>query len=834
VLVGREREVAKVRGALDDHALVMVVGAAGVGKTSIARAVLGDDRRETGALATLRSVPLFPFTRLMGRNRLAEDLTVERTVRALLRQGSTPLLIDDLQWADDASLEVLAALAGRIPMVVTIRQPADRSDAASAMVELLGGGRVDLEPLGPDPASTLVRTAYPTLSAPERERIVTAAGGLPLLLHELPKGTGASITLVGVLVDRMASLSPVGREAAERLAVLGRPATEAELGPGTPELDAVGFATTTGGQTTFVHAMLGEVIAEQMGPRADVVRRRLAPLVDRPEAARLLEAAGDRSAARTIALAAAAEEPDRRRRAELLVLAVRCEEELDVETRAQAARLLTDTSQPRRAVELCQPPGLDDLPPPERGLLLGCHAEAAWHMGDHRTSSQLVELALRDVAGSRTATEVEVLAGSTTANTFVDLDGRPALARAEAAVALADELGVKQAFARSRLASVRMMAGHDDWESPYREALDLARSQGDDRVYSQAFVGLILACWARGEVKRAAELARGEMEAARPEHFDVTWLGMAAYGALLTLLSGARPAEVTEQFAPILDREPYFRNRAFLEAAVILALADAGLHTDAEDRTEGVLDRAGNDPQMRSVAAWARAEAAWLAGAPRIARERVRELGQLGVGDYPSAVMARLIGAHAARELGDEPIGDAPTIALAAWRAAPVEWSALDAARHGEPERASALFLEAADGWVSSDARSELRCRWAAGDVLVGHDSAQAATLLDAPLERALALGAASWANRVRRSLRTAGVARRAGPAEVRAGLTEREVHVIEMAGAGMKTAAIAAALGLGASTVESMVRSATRKLGAPTRMAAAAELERRRRADER
>jgi DNA-binding CsgD family transcriptional regulator len=376
------------------------------------------------------------------------------------------------------------------------------------------------------------------------------------------------------------------------------------------------------------------------------------------------------------------------------------------------------------------------------------------------------------------------------------------------------------------------MAGHEDWETSYREALDLARSQGDEKVYGQAFVGLVLACWARGDVSRAAELARREMAAARPEGFDLTWLGMAAYGSMLTLLAGTPPAEVVDSFAPIVDREPYFRNRAFLEAAVILALADAGHHPDAARRAEGVLDRAGSDPQMRSVAAWARVEAAWLAGSPQLALDHLGDVLALGVGDYPSAAMARLIAAHAARDLGREPTGETPTIALAAWRAAPIEWSALVAVGQGDVERASALFLEAATAWAPSDARAELRCRWASGDVLVHHDATRAAALLDDPLERALTIGATAMANRVRRSLRNAGVRRRSDPAAVRAGLTEREVHVIELAGAGMKTAAIAAALGIEASTVESTVRSAVRKLGVTTRMAAAAALERRANAD--
>ena len=54
-------------------------------------------------------------------------------------------------------------------------------------------------------------------------------------------------------------------------------------------------------------------------------------------------------------------------------------------------------------------------------------------------------------------------------------------------------------------------------------------------------------------------------------------------------------------------------------------------------------------------------------------------------------------------------------------------------------------------------------------------------------------------------------------------GLTGREVEVLELVEAGLRSADIAAALGVEPSTVESFVRSAMRKLGVRTRLAAAA-----------
>ena len=98
--------------------------------------------------------------------------------------------------------------------------------------------------------------------------------------------------------------------------------------------------------------------------------------------------------------------------------------------------------------------------------------------------------------------------------------------------------------------------------------------------------------------------------------------------------------------------------------------------------------------------------------------------------------------------------------------------------------------------------------------------------LLVAAEDRALELELSAMVDRIRRSLRAIGVVRRSAAGSGTAGLTAREEQVLDLVGVGARSTDIAAALGVEVSTVESFVRSAMQKLGASTRVAAAATLQ--------
>jgi hypothetical protein len=102
------------------------------------------------------------------------------------------LVVDDAQWADRSSLEVLAYLARRIddlPLLIAVGARADDPRAPSDLLSLLGGARsaTVLHPqrLTPRGATQLIRRLAPEASAVVCRDCHRAVGGNPWLLGEL-------------------------------------------------------------------------------------------------------------------------------------------------------------------------------------------------------------------------------------------------------------------------------------------------------------------------------------------------------------------------------------------------------------------------------------------------------------------------------------------------------------------------------------------------------------------------------------------------------------------------------------------------------------------------
>lgn len=101
-------------------------------------------------------------------------------------QRPTVLIIDDLQWLDPASADVLTFLARRISSDAVAVLCATRSTNAHPMP---GAGLPDLvvDPLDEQTATTLLAAQAPSLPPVVRQRLLAQAAGNPLALIELPR-----------------------------------------------------------------------------------------------------------------------------------------------------------------------------------------------------------------------------------------------------------------------------------------------------------------------------------------------------------------------------------------------------------------------------------------------------------------------------------------------------------------------------------------------------------------------------------------------------------------------------------------------------------------------
>lgn len=222
-LVGRDDLIDELIGAgraaaAGTGAVVLLTGAAGMGKTSIARAVaraLRDDLEVTwGNCAADRSAPPFwPWRNLVtfavpepahdaelpGARRF--ELLGELHGQLVTRSRERPVLhvIEDLQWADVASVLLLVQAATSIAdtplmVVATVRTGEDPGAQLQAAIEEVSRLAVvrDLPPLDDAAVATLMRD---TRLQPEPEMVALVrdrSGGNPLFATELLRAVDAT------------------------------------------------------------------------------------------------------------------------------------------------------------------------------------------------------------------------------------------------------------------------------------------------------------------------------------------------------------------------------------------------------------------------------------------------------------------------------------------------------------------------------------------------------------------------------------------------------------------------------------------------------------------
>ncbi|WP_447152742.1 helix-turn-helix transcriptional regulator [Nakamurella sp. GG22] len=232
------------REAVDGHGSVVAVnGEAGIGKTSLLRAFLAElpagCQVLTGASDDLMTArPLGPLRDAAAGigGPLEAALTAGRTedvygslVTELERLAPVVLVLEDLHWADDATLDVVAYLVRRIetlPVAVILTMRNDGSAGEHPLFGLLGAlagyrvHRLPLSPLSPAAVEQLAQGsawAGPTLHA--------LTGGNPFYVTETlaaPRSAEVPETVAQSVVARVRRLSPRCRHALEQLSIVPR------------------------------------------------------------------------------------------------------------------------------------------------------------------------------------------------------------------------------------------------------------------------------------------------------------------------------------------------------------------------------------------------------------------------------------------------------------------------------------------------------------------------------------------------------------------------------------------------------------------------------------
>jgi DNA-binding CsgD family transcriptional regulator len=281
-MVGRDAELARVDALLDalrtqpGPRVVEISGEAGIGKTRLLDELC--DRAEGREYLTFRGrgaefeqgVPFAPVVEALDaylggldprRLRLPEgelreelgaifpSLRTERTpptgvfderyrayraVHELMERlgGSRPFVIafDDLHWADDASVELLAALMDKparvSAMLVVVSRPGQMPptlEVALGGVERRGGlERIRLGPLAKDDSEALLRGVEPAT----RRWAYEIGGGNPFYMEQLARTSAESaVPPVGLELRELELPSAIAAALTEELARLGEPSS---------------------------------------------------------------------------------------------------------------------------------------------------------------------------------------------------------------------------------------------------------------------------------------------------------------------------------------------------------------------------------------------------------------------------------------------------------------------------------------------------------------------------------------------------------------------------------------------------------------------------------
>jgi DNA-binding CsgD family transcriptional regulator len=807
-------------------ALVVLTGPPGCGRSTLLRrvaAAVPGPVHAGGGLAMLAGVAALPLSRAVRAKLPTHDVhLLAEAVRSRVRGGL--LVLDDLQYADPATLAALPLLAAHCRVLVALRTPHRLPAAVDDALRAAAGAWLAVPPLDRSGAADLARHTAPHLDDTALSAVLARAGGNPLAITALARHAAAGRAPGGTDIDQvayaiataLADLPRPARTALAALGLLGRPAPAALLGPGATDLRAAGLvAEDPDGALLPVSTYLAETAAGLLDAPARVeLHTRLAELTPPAEAARHLAAAGDLPGAYHRALRAA-DEPGGNR-AELLLFACGLDVPVDPRVRlaaADAALVAGRAGAAVRVLSTAQPLGVvADVVRGEALLQAGDPAGARAAVRRVPDASVLPVLAARDrvlllAELSLDPAGAQDLAGKVTARYPSPPAGvAAALAAVQAhhrapgwdtALAAAADAGGDPLIARwSAWLLVEYLAADGRLAESATAALRAARGCAADLAYGWQTRFVAAADWALALHGTALGLLPAPTPAGSPSPSPgQAEPGQAEPGQAEPLWDGAEG--VLRRAANLTDRSLPTEALGYATAATALIEADTGLLGAARAH----LDAGPEHP----ATAWVAQETAWLDGQPDRATRTPGGDDRAGLLAGLHAITAR----WAAYDLGTAGTPGIPRGLPTAARRTLTAWAT------------GTGFAAAADGWGPVALREQIRCLLAAG--LTGTDPAAAVAALLAAEQLADTAGLTVLAGRARRGLRRHHVHRDTRSPRSGDQLTRRETDVLRLVAAGEPTRRIAGQLGISAETVDTHIRAGMRKLGARTRTEAAA-----------
>lgn len=826
--------------------LTLILGEAGVGKSTLVRALAAELPRGVrllpGAcdpLSTPRPLaPLHDIALAAGGDLaavMAGDVPKHRRLAAALAELAAPhppalVVIEDAHWADDATRDLLVFLARRIgstraAVVVTARDDELVRDhpltgVLGQLSALPGVRRMELAPLG--------RASVARLAAGlDADEVYAATGGNPFFVTALVEARAADLVPSSVraaVLARAEGLGPQARRALDAAALNPRAAAEVSLVLAAAEVPPAaldeclrsGMLVARPGRVAFRHELARRAVEDSVPPgvAAHLHRRLLAELESRgSDPARLAhhaERGGDtaRTARYGVEAAVAASRVGAHRSAarqyERALGSGALPREAAAAVWESLAREYAAFADDANALAACR--SAEAIwralgRPDDAGRATAMSATALWNQGRGEAARRTIDEVL-DHFGDRADSPAKAVALSIGAQLHMlarTVDRAILLGRGAAELAARFGDDRVRASALNAVGTSLWFVDPDRAEEPLTRSRAIAERLGDDIAVATALINLGSGA---GEIRRYASADRwlgealawcAERDLDRSADYATAWLARSRFEQGHWSAAAAMAESVAD--APGVT--------ARIVALTVLGRIRARSGATDADRpllaARELANRTG-DLQRLWPAAAGLAECAWLRSEPERIPELIAEtfrlavdlrqgwpIGELGFWLWRAGELTTL--PHSAAEPFAAQVRGDFAIAAALWE------------RIGCPYEAAFALAD------SREAADRLRA-------LQGFDRLGANPAADAVVARLRAEGAASVPRRPSR--RTA-----ANPG----GLTARELQVAELLGDGLTDAELAARLYISPKTAGHHVSAILTKLGVASRRDVAAAM---------